>query len=141
MLAVTYVLEGEDKTVAFFSVFNDKISLKDVGGNPNIFDKLFKQQMPEGKRMGSYPAMKIGRLGVHSDFKGKKIGTMILDYLKALFITNNRTGCKYITVDAYSESLGFYEKNGFLYFTDKDKNKDTRAMYFDLQKIANLDLK
>jgi hypothetical protein len=50
--------------------------------------------MPKGKRFKSSPAMKIGRLGVSEKYKGAGIGTMIIDYLKELFISNNRTGCK-----------------------------------------------
>jgi GNAT superfamily N-acetyltransferase len=88
--------------------------------------------MPKGKRFKSYPAMKIGRLGVSEKYKGAGIGTMIIDYLKELFISNNRTGCKYITVDAYNLSLSFYEKNGFNYLTQSDEGKATRLMYFDL---------
>ncbi len=136
LLSVTYVLEKDGITIAFFSVANDNINIKTVHGNPNIFDKLFRKRMPEGKRIPNYPAMKICRLGVHKDYQKKKIGSEIINYLKALFVTNNRTGCKYITVDAYKESLAFYEKNGFNFFTEKDVNKDTRAMYFDLEPVA-----
>lgn len=88
--------------------------------------------MPQGKRFSSYPAMKIGRLGVSVDYKGQGWGTIIIDYLKELFISNNRTGCRYITVDAYRESLGFYERNEFSFLTTKDVDSDTRLMYFDL---------
>jgi GNAT superfamily N-acetyltransferase len=80
--------------------------------------------------------MKIGRLGVSNNFKGQGIGTIILDYIKELFITNNRTGCRFITVDAYGASLTFYERNGFGYLTSKDKGMDTRLMYFDLMKLV-----
>lgn len=80
--------------------------------------------------------MKIGRLAVNVDFQGQGLGKIILDYLKQLFIENNRTGCKFITVDAYSQSLHFYEKNGFEYLTAKDAGDDTRLMYFDLIKIV-----
>jgi GNAT superfamily N-acetyltransferase len=76
--------------------------------------------------------MKIGRLAICKEYKGNKIGTAILDYIKAWFVDNNRTGCKFITVDAYNQSLKFYEKNEFKYLTEEDKNKDTRLMYFDL---------
>jgi len=78
----------------------------------------------------------LGRLGVSNAVKGTGIGTMILDYIKELFITNNRTGCRYITVDAYGASLSFYEKNGFTYLTTKDKGSDTRLMYFDLKTLS-----
>jgi predicted GNAT family N-acyltransferase len=134
LLAVTYIIETEDSTVAFFSIFNDKISYKDVAKNPDatLWDKI-KIKMPSGKQLGSYPAMKIGRLGVNKSYKGQQIGRTIIGYLKNLFISNNRTGCKFITVDAYSASLGFYEKNEFVYLTEKDKEKDTRAMYYDLE--------
>ncbi len=133
-LAVTYLIENEKNTIAFFSLFNDKISLIDVDSKSQ-WRKLFRDNMPQGKRFSSYPAMKIGRLGVSNDYKGQGWGTIILDYLKELFISNNRTGCRYITVDAYRESLGFYERNGFAYLTSKDIDSDTRLMYFDLIKL------
>ena len=79
--------------------------------------------------------MKIGRLGVSKEFKGNGVGRFILDYLKILFVTNNRTGCRCLTVDAYDQSLVFYEKNDFNYLTYKDKGKDTRLMYYDLNNI------
>jgi predicted GNAT family N-acyltransferase len=132
LLAVTYVLESHDQTVAFFSLLNDKISIKDTSNN--LWNRL-RRKLPNSKRSASYPAMKIGRLGVNCNFKGKGIGTSILGYLKVLFITNNRTGCKFITVDAYRQSLEFYEKNGFDYLTEDDRNSDTRLMYFDLALI------
>jgi len=52
--------------------------------------------------------------------------------------TNNQqqAGCRFITVDAYSNALGFYEKNRFNYLTDKDKTSETRAMCFDLKAIS-----
>ena len=81
--------------------------------------------------------MKIGRLGVSANFQGMGIGNMIIDYLKQLFVDNNRTGCKFITVDAYRQSLPFYEKNYFEYLTTKDLKDDTRLMYFDLIKVVS----
>jgi GNAT superfamily N-acetyltransferase len=131
LLAVTYLIENDKDTIAFFSLFNDKISIIDTDSK-NQWRKLFRDNMPQGKRFSSYPAMKIGRLGVSNDFKGQGWGTIILDYLKELFISNNRTGCRYITVDAYRESLRFYERNEFSYLTSKDIDSDTRLMYFDL---------
>lgn len=131
LLAVTYLIESDNDTVAFFSLFNDKISILDTDSKTQ-WRKLFRDNMPQGKRFSSYPAMKIGRLGVSINYKGQGWGTTILDYLKELFISNNRTGCRFITVDAYRESLGFYERNGFRFLTTKDSDLDTRLMYFDL---------
>ena len=39
-----------------------------------------------------------------------------------------------MTVDAYADATGFYENKGkFKFFTDLDKDDDTRLMYFDLK--------
>ncbi len=120
LLAVTYVIEDNDNTIAFFSLLNDKISILDTESKSQ-WRKLVKDKLPYGKRYNSYPAMKIGRLGVSLLYKNQGWGTDILNYLKDLFVTNNRTGCRFITVDAYRDSLQFYEKNGFQYLTSIDR--------------------
>jgi len=130
LLAVTYILENDLETIAFFSVLNDKVSIKEVG-NPNIWT-MIQGVFPSSKGLRSYPAVKVGRLAVNKNHKGKDIGTSIVSFLIDSFLTNNKTGCRFITVDAYNKSLGFYEKNGFIYLTEKDKGKDTRLMYLDL---------
>ncbi|RFS16948.1 GNAT family N-acetyltransferase [Emticicia sp. C21] len=133
LLAVTYIIESDDETVAFFSLLNDKIVFETAKDGRKNFWNLLNRSIPNSKRTYSgYPAMKIGRLGVSSNFQGRDIGTLIIDYLKDLFITNNRTGCKFITVDAYKQSLNFYIRNGFQFLTDKDEDDETRLMYFNL---------
>jgi GNAT superfamily N-acetyltransferase len=134
LLAVTYAIEDDDNTIAFFSLLNDKISIVDTESKSQ-WQKLVKDKLPFGKRFNSYPAMKIGRLGVSELYKNQGWGTDILNYLKDLFVTNNRTGCRFITVDAYKDSLKFYEKNGFKYLTTTDINADTRLMFFDLKQL------
>lgn len=136
LIAVTYILESDTETVAFFSLFNDRISAEDFASNRKW--RIFRDRsISPSKRFKSYPSVKIGRLAVSHSYKGKNIGTAVLDYIKEWFVDNNRTGCKFITVDAYEQSLGFYEKTGFRYFTDDDKNEDTRAMYLDLLPYSN----
>ena len=136
LLAVTYIIETNDETVAFYSLLNDKIAMEDFDTNSQWYKKI-SNRLPQNKRHKSYPAMKIGRLGVSANFQGMGIGNMIIDYLKQLFVDNNRTGCKFITVDAYRQSLPFYEKNYFEYLTTKDLKDDTRLMYFDLIKVVS----
>ena len=53
--------------------------------------------------------------------------------IKHAFTNGNRTGCRFITVDAYAEATAFYQKNGFDFFTKRDEHEDTRLMYFDLK--------
>lgn len=133
LLSVTYAFEDNDNTIAFYSLQNDKISLTNSFGNEwwklNIWDTL-----PEGKRYTTFPAVKIGRLGVHKKYQSLGYGTNILDYIKGSFLDKNKTGCRYITVDAYNNNrtINFYLRNGFQFLTGRDEKKSTRLMFFDL---------
>jgi len=138
LFSVTYLIEEkeeEGKTVAFFTLVNDKIKVEESKSKSFWKNRLGKK-IPHAKERKEYPAVKLGRLGVHNEFKSKKIGTAILDYIKVWFISKNKTGCRFITVDAYCKSLHFYEKNGFDYLTDKDEKEHTRLMFFDLKRIV-----
>ena len=70
-----------------------------------------------------------------------------MDFIKTLFRLNNRTGCRFLIVDAKNrpEALNYYEKNGFKYLIEDEKLEakyvgigvghlplNTRLMYFDL---------
>jgi GNAT superfamily N-acetyltransferase len=83
------------------------------------------------------PAVKLTRLGVAKDLQGQDFGTHALNMVKKFFTTDNRTGCRFLTVDAYNTPrvIKFYVQNGFILFTDKDKNKGTRALFFDLKTL------
>ena len=133
LLAVTYVVEDlvQHEIVAFFSLLHDKISINDLPSN-NQWKKNFKDKMPTGKRFSSYPAIKIGRLGINNAFQGKGIGSFLMDFIKGSYFDNANAGCRYITIDAYRQSLKYYEKNQFKFLTPIDIDQDTRAMYFDL---------
>lgn len=130
LLAVTYLFKKDNRTIAFFSVSNDTIRIEKIKLIPALVERI-----PKEKRYKNLPAVKIARLGVHKDYKRQTLGTQLLDYIKVWFVKDNKTGCRYITVDAYNEPgvLSFYEKNGFNCFSDKDKNKKARHMYFDLK--------
>jgi predicted GNAT family N-acyltransferase len=132
LLATTFIIQSETETVAYFNYLNDKISHTEIGNKKTFLDRI-SSILPQGKDgYTSYPAVKIGRLAVSQNFKGNGYGRDILNFTKALFVDNNRTGCKFITVDAYRESLDFYLKNGFKYLSSRDKKSDTRLMYFNL---------
>jgi len=135
-LAVSYVLKDRVETqnvVAFFSLSNDKISITDFENKTkyNRFSKRFNNR----KRLKSYPAVKIGRLGVSNSMKDKRIGSAIINYIKSYFINDNRTGCRFLTVDAYADAIPFYLKNGFVPLNDDDIKDKTRLLYFDLEDV------
>lgn len=130
MMAVTYVLEDECQTVAYYSLLNDKIIFDpDEKTNWNRLNR----NIPNSKRRRDYPAVKIGRLAVSVDYKGQNIGRTILLQIKIMFARMNRSGCRFLTVDAYKDAVPFYEKCGFHILSDKDEDDPTRAMYFDLK--------
>lgn len=84
-----------------------------------------------------YPAVKVARLGVRKDLKGNDLGTHLMNMIKELFLTNNRTGCRLITVDSYNrpDVIKFYIKNDFQFFSEKDRNREQRAMFYDLKRL------
>lgn len=132
LVAVTYIIETDDKTVAFFSVSNDRVAISD---SDKATWRKIKKLFPHAKHRSDYPAVKIGRLGVDKDFKGQHIGSDILSFIKKLFVTNNRTGCAFITVDALRSAIGFYTSNGFLVLDksiEQDETRETCPLYYDL---------
>ncbi len=125
LLANTYQYIKDNKVIAMFSVSNDNISLS---------NSTKKKAFSPTKYLRYYPAVKIGRLGVSIGLHGQHIGSQIIDFLKIFFLVRNKTGCRYITVDAYNDNktINFYKSNGSDLYTQKDRNKKTRTMFCDL---------
>jgi len=94
----------------------------------------FLLPFPHRKHRSDYPAVKIGRLGVNVSAQHRHIGTDILDFVKQTFITNNRTGCCFVTVDAPKSAVPFYVDNGFKPLR-KVNEGETIPMYYDLTQL------
>lgn len=134
LLSVSYAfIQSETgKVIAYCSLANDKVAIADFKDKTEFNRFRKKQGFPNEKRLKSYPAVKLCRLGVDISTKGQQIGTTILNYIKSMFVIENKTGCRFLTVDAYLEVVPFYEKNGFRFLTAEDDDPHTRVMYFDL---------
>lgn len=133
-IANTYVLVDDEKIAAYFCLLNDKVSRQDV---TNSQWKKVKHAFPDGKQFSSYPAIKIGRFAVSSDYKGRNIGKFLMVKLKDMLISSpNYSAFRYLTVDAYLSAIGFYEKNGFVRLTQKEENDHTRLMFFDMMTLG-----
>lgn len=126
LVGVTYCYysKKDNEAIGFFTVSNNAIRTKG-----------FKEQLDSRKQYPFYPAVKIGRLGVNKIYQGCGLGSQIMTMVKFAFTYSNKTGCRFITVDAYNSppQLLFYEKNGFIFLTEKDKGYKTRELYFDLK--------
>lgn len=138
LLAVTYVLttkENPNRIVAFCSLANDKVSISDFA-NSTAFNRFRKKQkFPQKKRMKSYPAVKVCRLGVDLSIRGRAAGTKMLNFIKTYFTIENKTGCRFVTVDAYLNAIPFYEKNGFTALNEDEAGTHTKTLFFDLENI------
>lgn len=64
----------------------------------------------------------------------QRLGTALLDFIKVWFTQGNKTGCRFIIVDAYNKAhiIQFYQKNGFQFLIEEDSSDETRLMFFDL---------
>lgn len=132
-IATSYVLEDEGNVVAYFCLLNDKISRQDVSNNQW---RKIKGGFPERKQFGSYPAIKIGRFAVSSNYKGRNIGTDLMNLLKSMLNEHpNYSAFRYLTVDAYLSAIDFYIKNEFKVLSEKIQNDHTRLMFFDMMML------
>ncbi len=132
-IAVTYGLfqKGLDRPLGFATLQNDAISVWTDGSNVflgalSIYPYTW------------FPAVKIGRLGIAVEYQRQGLGTLFLDMIICLMTHDNRTGCRFITVDARRDKKRridvqkFYLKNGFLPLPCREKTSQYVPMYFDL---------
>jgi GNAT superfamily N-acetyltransferase len=150
LLAETYYFKPIEATgkeirpVAFVSFLNDAIQItkeEKKTAKRGFWNHLTKN-IPHKKRgYHAYPAVKIGRLGVTKNYQHLHIGTSLLNMTKEYFTTANRTGCRFLTVEAYNKEgiIEFYKKNGFSFIWDNDEENETRIMFFDLKPFTSAD--
>ena len=133
LLAVSYVIEDQcNKILAYFSLANDKISITEFENNTEF--NRFKKRFKNSKRLKSYPAAKLCRLAVDKRVHHLHLGSKLLNFIKGYFIHDNKTGCRFITVDAYIQAIPFYKRNNFVELTNNDKDAShTRLLYYDLK--------
>lgn len=151
LLGKTYCFKMDENphtVVCAFTLANAGVRVSDL---PNARKKKIEANIPHIKALKDYPAVLVARLGVSKDFRSLHIGSDVLSYIKLWFLEPyNKTGCRFMIVDAYNEPLtmAFYEQNGFkTVFGTEQQEKDyrhlesgislsTRLMYYDLMRTA-----
>lgn len=131
--------------VTAFSYSNYCINSQQLPGN--VRNRL-QRKTPNLKRMRSYPALLIGRLGVDVRYHGLGLGSQTLNFIMRLYLHPDREGlCRFVIVEAVNrpETIRFYERNGFnlLYSSEREELSSlntrtggalrTRMMYCDLK--------
>lgn len=142
----TTLLETADQIVAYYSLANDLLTISDrqdfADEMEDCKDKIDFEFWERFLNQKMYPAAKIGRLAVDTNFQSIGIGTFLIQSLVQSFITKNKTGCQFITVDAINDkaqrTIRFYERNGFKYLTLKDVGGESRQMYKSLLEFIKL---
>lgn len=85
--------------------------------------------------MRQYPAVKIGRFAINETYKNLGIGSYLLYLIKSSMAFEQKSGCRFITVDAYNDAVGFYERNGFVMVNEFQADRRTQPMFFDLAQL------
>ena len=152
LLGKTYCFtldENPEIIICAFTISNDSIKTFNL---PNARKKKVIKDIPRQKQMKSYPAVLIGRLGVHKNYRlvndeTDRTGKQLMNFIKSWFIDGaNKTGCRFIVVDSYNEikPLKYYSNNEFIpLFSNEEQEKEytgigsdakleTRLLYFDL---------
>lgn len=134
-IAVTYCLIEESAPttpIAFATLQNDAIIVEKDNPLPELGDSY---------HYPAYPAVKIGRLGVVLEMQGKQMGKLMLHLIKLLMLDANRTGCRFLTVDARKDRknrenvIPFYAKCGFSVLSCRASTSKYTPMYFDLSSM------
>jgi GNAT superfamily N-acetyltransferase len=80
--------------------------------------KALKELRAHHQSVYTFPAIKIGRIGIQKEHQHSGIGTQLLIYTIGLVVRMNRElniGCRFITLDAYPQSVSWYERKHFIF--------------------------
>jgi len=131
MLNTTYTVIYNKKLIAFYTLSVDSIAAKNIPKNYKKFNE-------ENIAYKSYPALKLGRLGVQQNNNNKGLGTFILKRVFKLGISLSKcVGLRFITIDAYMSSYRFYEKNHCEHAFNKEKVRNKLKEYETLKSQNN----
>lgn len=121
MTSVTYLCFLKEAIIGFFTLAAATIEVKSIDGPP------LDGYMPK-----TYPCIKLARLAIDEKYAGKDFGTYLMLWTMGKFEKiSKEIGCRYLTVDSKSESIGFYEKNDFI-LVKKTINKKHPTLYLDM---------
>lgn len=103
-------LDEKNQIAGYFTLATAQVSYQEIPDD-------FRGKLPKYP----IPALRIARLAVNKDLKGKGIGKWLLAqaFTKAIHVADV-TGLYFIIVDAKEASKSFYEHYGFHKFFDED---------------------
>lgn len=96
-------------------------------------DLLAIQHVPQNTPYAYFPALMIGRLATDMHYQRKGIGSYLCRFAvaKALDL-KQQVGCQFVILNAKTNSIPFYLKNGFQLGTNQPSHRREPFMYFKL---------
>lgn len=125
LLSRTFLCFWQEHITGFLTLVADTIEVRSIDEDDGV----------NGYPYHKYPAVKIARLAVDKRFERQGIGRFLL--LAAVGKVNQISkdiGCRYITLDAKRESIGFYLKCGFKP-VKKYANRNFPPMYLNMYPV------
>ncbi|HEV2614674.1 MAG TPA: GNAT family N-acetyltransferase [Gammaproteobacteria bacterium] len=125
-----------------FVLINPELSPTRIWGYLSLMNSevvLNEKQRPREtlatKRYEAFPAVKIARLAVDKSLHGQGLGRILIEWcmnhLRFLIMPN--VGCRFLVVESKRESVGFYQKSGFIILNTESNCADEHPlMYFDM---------
>jgi len=123
-LAVCYVIADKDsKVIGYYTLSSNSINLSDI-----------PEDLAKSLKYVEIPVIIIGRLAVHQDYQGNKLGkTLLIDALKRIVEISALVGNHAVIVDPINEIADkFYTKLGFIHLND------SKRMFLPLKTIIDL---
>jgi len=126
-LSFTRLALFENHIVGYISLLADSIALHITLREWFIQKNITVQQVP---------ALKIGRLGIETAYKGRNLGTALMKYAVGVAYRMNDelgVGCRFLTVDSDMGAVDFYKKMGFEMNLHRDyKGRKYPSMHYDI---------
>lgn len=134
-----YAVNDNDNVAAIFALSFDSIDL-DSDDKEELQAGISTTESPSlsfdykdtfyGKRR--YPALDIAYLAVNKNYRGKHLGTAIIDLISKMAVEQDFAGCQFLSVEALKvepwSAVGFYDKCGFAPNEFPNPTKDTLRM-------------
>lgn len=123
-LAVCYVItDKNNEVIGYYTLSSNSIDLNDI-----------PQNLSKSLKYSEIPVVIIGRLAIHQDYQGNKLGqTLLIDALKRIFEISALVGNHAVIVDPINESAEkFYAKFRFVAL------KSSKRMFLPLKTIIEL---
>lgn len=123
-LAVCYVIvDKKNDVIGYYTLSSNSIGLSDI-----------PRDLAKSLTYAEIPVVIIGRLAIHKDFQGNKLGeALLIDALKRIVDISAKLGNHAVIVDPINEKAErFYAKLGFIPL------KSSMRMFLPLKTIINL---